>query len=375
MKNLDKVCIDRIDEYDVEKIKAVLLKQFASLGGVEKILEKGKNVVVKPNLVIRKNPDAAATVNPAVVEAVCSIFTDAGADVVIAESSGGLYNQAVMNMTYKTCGLAKAAENSGAKLHDDFSEITLYREENELCRAFSVIAPIAKADVIIDLCKLKTHTIATMSGAVKNLFGVIPGIQKVEMHSRFSEVKDFCNMLVDLALTVKPTLSVMDAVDAMEGNGPTAGKKTHFGAILSSFSPFALDVVAAEIAKIPFEKVYTLTEAERRGIMKADIEEVEVIGELVEKQLKLPDTADTVLTSLSTIFGGRLRKYLEPKPVINKKLCRGCGECVKNCPMKLITLKDGKPQINRDGCIHCFCCHELCRFHAVDIKKPFVAKI
>ena len=212
MKNLNKnrVCISRQTYYDKDDIKTIVLHHIEKLGGIDRLLSKGKKVVIKPNLVMRKSPDYAATTHPTLVQAVCEIFVSAGADVVIAESSGGLYNPAVMGANYKGCKIAEAAQNSGAKLHTDYGETTVFRSENKICKSFSIINPIANADLIVNLCKLKTHTIATLSGAVKNMFGVIPGIQKVELHSRYPEIEDFCDMLVDLNQTVTCGLCIMD---------------------------------------------------------------------------------------------------------------------------------------------------------------------
>ncbi len=363
-------------QYDKTEIKRIILEQIDALGGMDALLKKGKRVLVKPNLVMRKSPDAAATTHPVVVEAVCEIFAEAGCDVVIGESSGGLYNQAVMNMTYKTCKMADAAKNSGARLHTDFGDTVVSRDENRLCRSFNVINPALQADLIVNVCKLKTHTIATMSGGVKNMFGLIPGLSKVELHSRFPEITDFCKMLVELNRTIPCGLCIMDAVDAMEGNGPTAGEKVKVGAILSSLSPYALDIAAASLAKIPFEKIPTLEAA--KDIIEPSLDSIETVGEsidLLARKLRLPDTVDTKFQTVSTIFGGRLKRYLEPKPKIVKTRCKVCGDCVRNCPQNLIYIKKGRVHIKHEGCIHCFCCHELCREHAIDIKKPFIVKL
>lgn len=378
MKSSNKqlVCIAKCLQYDKDYIKKTVIEHIKTLGGMDALLSGGKRVLVKPNLVMRKSPDVAATTHPVLVEAVCEIFNEAGCEVVIGESSGGLYNQAVMNMTYKTCGMADAAKNAGVKLHADFTDTVVSRDENELCRSFSVISPAANADLIVNLCKLKTHTIATMSGAVKNMFGLIPGLAKVELHSRFPEITDFCKMIVELNETVPCGLCIMDAVDAMEGNGPTAGEKVHFGALLSSRSPYALDIAAAALAKMPFEKLPMLEAA--KDILVPSLDSIEISGESIDslaKELRLPDTVDTRFQTVSSVFGGRLKFLLEPRPKINKKRCKVCGDCVRNCPQKLIYIKKGKVYINHESCIHCFCCHELCREHAIDIKKPFIIKL
>ena len=376
-KNKPRVCINACDDYDIANLKKIISAQLESLGGIDGLLKNGKNVVVKPNIVIRKTADAGATTNPAFLQAVCELFCEKGADVTVAESSGGLYNAATMGANYRVSGIAQAAQNAGAKLHDDFSGTMLYRDENKLCRSFNVLTPIANADVIVNLPKLKTHTIATMSCAVKNMYGVIPGIEKVELHSRFPDITDFADMLIDLNLTVPPAVSICDCIDVMEGNGPTAGTKTHIGAIMTSLSAFALDIAAASLAKIDFSLVKTVENADKRGILPASLDSIELYGDVqlesIAKKMRLPDTKDTRFETLSHIFGGRLKKWLSPRPKVIKSRCVGCGDCVKNCPRKLITIREKKAHIETNGCIHCFCCHELCRHGAVKIKKPFIS--
>ena len=372
----NKVCIDPCGDYDYKTVKAIIEKHIDALGGMDALLSRGNKVVVKPNMVMAKDPSFAATTHPSLVKAVCEIFVKAGATVTVAESSGGLYNKAVMAMTYKTCGIDEAVKGTGAVISEDMSSVQVQCEKGVKCRSFSVITPIANADLIVNVCKLKTHTLTAHSGAVKNMFGVIPGVQKVEMHSLFPDVDDFCDMIVDLNLSLAPSLNICDAVDVMEGNGPTSGTKTHIGAILSSLSPFALDVVGASLSGMEPSSLPMIRAAERRGIMEGRLSAIELVGENVERvSLKRPDTVDGRFAMLSTAFGGRLRRWLTSKPKINKKRCKGCGDCVRNCPQKLIVIKKGKAHIDHNGCIRCFCCHELCKFHAVDIKRPFISKI
>ena len=110
-------------------------------------------------------------------------------------------------------------------------------------------SPILNADVIISLPKLKTHAMTSYTGAVKNLFGVVPGTHKAELHFRLNERAAFCSMLVDLCEFVKPTLSIMDGVWGMEGNGPTAGRNRYIGLVMASANPFALDLTASRIIR------------------------------------------------------------------------------------------------------------------------------
>lgn len=109
----------------------------------------------------------------------------------------------------------------GASLNLSADSRNVHVAEGALCRDFDVIDPVADADFVVNCCKLKTHCMTTLSCGVKNLFGCVPGLLKPQLHYRFPDGEQFARMLVDLSLLVKPGLTVADAVDAMEGDGPT----------------------------------------------------------------------------------------------------------------------------------------------------------
>lgn len=140
------------------------------------------------------------------------------------------------------------AQELGVKLNEDISFQSIPYEAGKAVKGFDIISPILEADVVISVSKLKTHVMSYMTGAVKNLFGCIPGTYKAEYHFRMPDKKTFCNMLVDLCECIKPTLSIMDAVECMEGNGPTSGSPRHAGYLLGSADPYALDAVACKMA-------------------------------------------------------------------------------------------------------------------------------
>lgn len=85
--------------------------------------------------------------------------------------------------------------------------------------------------LVIDIAKLKTHGMMGYSGAVKNLFGVVPGLLKPELQPLPGK-EPFAEMLVDLCEYVHPDFSIIDAIDAMEGDGPTGGQKRFVGALV-----------------------------------------------------------------------------------------------------------------------------------------------
>jgi len=115
------------------------------------------------------------------------------------------------------------------------------------------------------------------------------------------------------------------------------------------------------------------------GLCPEDITEIKIVGENIESYVsnfKRPDSsAGGVIKQLPNLFGGRLRKWLEPRPVIIKKKCIGCGECARCCPQETIDIVNKKAVINYDKCIKCYCCQELCPMKAVSIKQNLVMKL
>lgn len=348
------------------------------LGGIEKFVKKGDRVVIKPNLVSRKAPDEAATTHPEIVKAVSRLALDAGGIVTIAESPGGPYSAAMLKSVYSGCGMDKAAAEVGVTLNYDtsFSEVQL--PDGVTVKSLAVIDPILNADVIISLPKLKTHAMTSYTGAVKNLFGVVPGTHKAELHFRLNERAAFCSMLVDLCEFVKPTLSIMDGVWGMEGNGPTAGRNRYIGLVMASANPFALDLTASRIIGYEPCEVDTVKQSLERGLTPP---EPEIIGEdaekLIIKDFAKPESHFNLLQllSLPPSLNAAVTNALASRPSVNADMCVGCGECMRCCPPKAIAMKNGKPEIDRSKCIKCFCCQELCPKKAMEIKRPLFNRL
>lgn len=368
-----RVALARAEGYAQDEIDSRVGELLRQLG-VEPADWAGKRVVIKPNLLLKFTPDKAATAHPAVVEAIGRIFVSAGARVLLAESPGGPYNSIALEGIYSSSGMKQAAENAGFELNRDFSSRVISAPEGVKVKEFNVISPICDAELIINVCKLKTHTMATMTAGIKNLFGVIPGTEKVEFHARFSDMKDFAAAVVDLTSSITartPMLTLCDAVMGMEGNGPSAGEPRKIGCLLASMNPFALDGVCAEIIGAG-DRSPMLEEARRRGYLPASPEDYRVLGESVDAvrvtDFVFPDTTKKGILQ-------RLPAFLSPRPVIIKNKCVGCGECARACPRKAITVKNRVARIDKKSCIKCYCCQELCKIQAVKIHRSFVYKL
>ena len=371
------------DSYDIPKLTAVLRDAFAALG-ITKDEIAGKKVVIKPNLVLAKKPDFGATTHPAYVEACVELLSDMGAALItLADSPGGPYNAANLSLVYRTCEMAPLASEK-LTVNDDFTWKTVQFSQAEKAKNFHCITPVYEADVIVDLCKLKTHSLTTLSCAVKNLFGIIPGVEKFEMHSTFPLLEDFSEMLVDLAAYLTQTktfIAICDGILSMEGNGPTHGTPKNTGLTLVSRSPFALDVIAEHIISADGE-VKMLDAAARRGLTVRNWQDISLLGgmDCPVFAFRRPDTeAGKFFRGLPNFFGGRLAKFFETKPKILADKCIGCGKCAASCPRHTITVseKRGKKlaSIGYDNCIRCYCCQELCPIGAVGTKQNFLIRM
>lgn len=369
-----RVAVAKCTEYDKDAIRGILERQFADLEILPTFFQ-GKKVMLKPNLLSKRTPEKAVTTHPAVVTAVVELLVSYGAQVVIAESPAGVYTERSMKEAYKASGFLESAEAAGAVFNYDTGAQDVAAPDGVACKRFHLISPVCEADIVVDLCKLKSHALTKMTCGVKNLFGLVPGTEKVEMHARFQDAGLFADMLLDLCEAVyrsKSMITICDAILAMEGEGPGTGTPRKLDTILTSRSPYALDLACSRL--IGFEgTVEMITKAQKRGLCPKHADELEIIGTPLA-QLAVTDFAAPQSQGISNLIR-IIPPFLRPHPVINRNVCVGCGECVRSCPVKTITLEDKKAHINSRNCIRCFCCQELCPFKAVEIKRSRIFRL
>lgn len=376
---MSKVYVARCNDYEYKNVHAAISKGINALGGLELLIGDKKNVAVKPNLVKLNKPEDCVTTHPSVVQSVLVAIVESGRNAKIVESPSGAYSASNLKTIYDGTGMTAAAANAGATLNDNFDVAQVYVENGKGVKNLRIIQSILDADSVITVAKLKTHSMMSYTGAVKNLFGVVPGLSKVECHFRLPEKDDFANMIVDVADFVHPDLSVIDAVWAMEGEGPSAGDKRYVGVIIISDSPYAADIVAGRIINLDWQDNPVVKSAVDRGL--CDVEAIETMGVPVEDVF----VADFVKPEIydTNILRGRVPKFLDQilnkhlvlYPTFNESKCVGCGICKARCPNEAIELIDAFPKLDRKSCINCFCCHELCPHKAVEIKRPVILKI
>lgn len=375
MENYD-VAVVRCKTYNVEAVKPALEEALNAVNGLDFVMP-GMKIIIKPNLVSFKKPDAAATTHPALLEALVGMLLARGADVTIGDSPGGPHSLPLLNRVYAATGMDRV-EKLGAKLNRNMNEKTVAFPEGKVLKNFTYTEYLDEADAIIDFCKLKSHGMLGMSAAVKNLFGTIPGLKKPEVHYKFQNDAEFADMLVDLNEYFKPRLAICDAVVGMEGNGPTAGTPRQIGAIIASKSTYYADVVGAELIGMNIDGLPTLQAAYERGFAPASSKNLRVYGDI--RALTVDDFKAPPVRGLSFMRKGNVLHFiskaaLEHKPTLKKRLCAGCGECARMCPAKAIEMKNKKPHINREKCIRCFCCQEFCPRAAMVAHRPLAAKV
>ena len=346
------------------------------------LCRSGERIVLKPNLLLAARPDRAATTHPALLEWTAKRVREAGAEAVIADSPGAGYphNRGALRRTYEKCGLTAAADRSGARLNWDLSYRTVSIPDARLIRRFEIITPVLEADAVYNLAKLKTHGFMAMTAAVKNCFGIIPGLMKPGYHAKLQRRDHFAAMLLDLSHWLSPRLSILDAVVAMEGDGPNAGEPRQVGWLLASTSPLALDVVSGDMIGLRPQHNPVLTEAKKRGWPPYGIEQVELVGadirDLRQPGFRLPaaHAGDSGFGRLA-FFQSMARDVLSVRPEVNGSECVACGVCAEACPVDAIVMESAQARIDKKSCIRCYCCHELCPERAISLQRSWTYRL
>ncbi len=380
----ETVALIKCDTYDKILVEQAVKEAIDSLGGLSGKIVPGMTVFLKINLLMKKNPDDQVTTHPNVVAAVAKYIKGLGANVIVGDSPGGPFSERALKGVYDKCGITQMAQEEELTLNYDVSTKDVFFEGATILKKFTVVKAIYEADAVISMGKLKTHGMTAYTGAVKNLFGCIPGITKAEYHYRMPKLVDFSNMLVDVATFIKPVFSIVDAVYGMEGDGPSAGTPRKIGAIIAGFNPHAVDTVAISITNVDPLTICTVKRAQERDLFSGKVADIDIKGATIE-QLLVKDFKQAKVHSTSLLKGHIpsifkplipiVEKLMTTKPVINVPKCKGCRDCYNICPPNAIKMVDGKAEIDYSKCIKCFCCQEVCPHLAVIIEKSWLLRM
>ena len=372
------VAVVRCAAYNQEAVDRAVKRGIGLLGGTGVFARSGERIIFKPNVLWGTDPAKGVVTHPAVLRAVVSEFVATGALLQYGDSSAGLPN-AVKNM--RKCGYEEALRSLPVTL-DPFEEaVEVSCPQGIAGKRLRLARAVVAADGVINLPKLKTHGLTRMTGAVKNCFGCVPGMQKGASHARFPDVYDFSDLLADIATCVRPRLHIMDAIEAMEGNGPQSGTINNLGVLLFSTDPVALDAIACRLMALDTAFVPTIAAAVRTGLGVGNPDGIDCVGDPVGD---LVDHTFNVVRAAPVRFrpDGILRhvkRFFLPRPVIRTRECTRCGRCATVCPVNppaLVHPVKAKPPVyDYHSCIRCYCCQEVCPSKAIVIREPLIARL
>lgn len=373
-----RVALVRCPSYDPDLVYGALERGVKLLGGLDRFVRPGEHLLLKPNLLAGENPDKAVTTHPSVLVACARLLQEGGAAVSFGDSPGldGPRRAA------DRAGLLAAGKRSGATFADFSSGRHMDCPEGHVVSGFPIADAVQDCDGLINLPKMKTHQLTRVTGAVKNLYGCIPGKRKAVYHVQFQDVTDFSGLLVDLNLRLRPRLHVMDGVVAMEGNGPRSGDPRPMQVLIVSEDPVAVDATFCRLIGLDPTFVPTNLVGEERGLGRFRENGIELVGDALEelrnpgfKVIRIPVRGNASLAHYTFIKNAVLSR-----PVIDESRCIMCGRCVEACPVpgKAVRFTDGRrhpPQYDYDRCIRCYCCHEMCPERAIEKRTPLLGRI
>jgi uncharacterized protein (DUF362 family)/Pyruvate/2-oxoacid:ferredoxin oxidoreductase delta subunit len=369
-----KVSIQRVNTYERENIRNALIKNLDLLGGLERIIQPKSRVFVKINhLSPPSPPEDNIITHPVFTKELLRLLLDIGCQITVGDDIQSKKEDGFLISGYREICTALGVRLVNLK-EIGFREIVCRGQV--LNKAY--ISPLVlDSDFLINLPKLKTHSFMAFTGAVKNLYGIIPHGLRCSYHREYAKSEIFGRMLVDIFSCASPHLNIMDAIQAMEGEGPSAGSAKNVGLLLASSDAVAMDAVITRIIGLDPMQIHTTKNAAERGLGTAQMEEIEILGEKIQdvsvKDFKQSAVAVGLIQKKIPAF---LHAFIQGElilvPGVLQKKCTACKECVAICPNGAVQILGGKAKIDKSRCISCMCCHEVCRFHAIKLgQKPF----
>jgi len=354
------VSLAKCKDYEAERVADAVAYCLDCIDETNSILTEGKRVLIKPNLLSPRPPDEGVTTHPSVVKAVVDFVRKKGCQVRIGDSHGG-YERKTEEVWEKT-GMKSVSERTGAPLVNFEASGVCMKAVNG--RKYPLSRAVFESDVLISLPRLKTHIVTGLTGAVKNMFGCVPGFRKAAYHRDIHSLERFCGMLVDVCQIVTPHITLMDTIISMDGNGPAGGRLRDSGLLIASLSPYTLDMGIAWLTSVEKRRVPTLAIAKRRGLGPASAREIEFAGS-EPSECRIDDFRVPRGGELPPLLAAVVGRALWVRPRIDYSKCTSCGDCVKDCPVSAVKMQGDYPVIDLRRCFSCFCCQEMCAEGAI----------
>jgi uncharacterized protein (DUF362 family)/Pyruvate/2-oxoacid:ferredoxin oxidoreductase delta subunit len=371
------VGIVRLGNYRPDKVASALARGLDLLGGLSSIIRPQSRVFVKINhLSPASPPERGIVTHPVLAGEVLKLLKNMNCDVTVGDDI-----QSSAADGFAVSGYDKICRLVGVRLVN-LKEAGFRKVALEGSRLKSVyISPLClDADFVINLAKLKTHSLTVFTGAVKNMFGVIPHGLRIKGHRQFGQSDQFSEMLVDIFSRVRPHLTIMDGVVAMEGEGPAAGRCRTTGVVIVGRDGVAVDAVSSAIIGFNPLNIFTTSDADKRGLGQGRLSQIEILGEPLDS-VRVEDFEHSAVAlgllrrKLPSRLFSSIYDHLALTPEVIAGRCTGCLECVGICPAGAAKTREGKAWLDQTVCIHCMCCHEVCRFQAIRVRERFLGRV
>lgn len=368
---MSKVALLPCREYDVATVK----KQLAAcctLIGFDMAQLRDSSVLVKPNLLMSATPARAVTTHPVFVRAAVELILDGGAKKVVLGDSPGFGNTLRL---IKETGIEEALQGLPVS-YAAFNHALPLKNPGGLLKEYSVAAECLECDHIINLPKIKTHTLMGLTCAVKNLYGLVVGFTKSRYHLETGrDTARFARIVTELCYLRKPTLTLVDGIVGMDGPGPGSGDPFPIGVVLAGTDPIAIDTIVSKVTGLDPATILSFEAARvchlgdfTPELVGASIEATQVSG-------FRPAPGGRGFSALPAFLVKPLKEWLALRPVIDNARCERCLECVRICPPKAMTKPKRNILIDKKKCIRCFCCQEVCPAQAILSERNLIGRL
>jgi len=366
------VSVIKCPNYDEARVFSALRQAIDLIGGIQTFVNKGNRVLLKPNLLFGKSPEKAVTTHPSIVRGMIQIVREAGGVPSIGDSP----SVGSLTWTAEKAGIRAVADEMKCPLVEFNRPVLPPKGGANTFKQLEVDQAVLEADVIINLPKFKTHSLTLLTLGVKNLFGCIPGPKKPLWHLKAGKDQEtFAKILVDIYKVVRPSLTLLDGIVGMEGNGPNSGRPIPIGLILASGDSLSLDQIVCDLLGISRGSLSTNRVAFEQGMGR---EPIEVLGERVEdvriSGFQFP-TLSQIDWGLPGFLSKALKNALTARPVIDEEVCKSCDRCAEICPPKALARKGEELVFDYGQCIRCLCCLEVCPEGAISNKQGWALRL
>jgi uncharacterized protein (DUF362 family)/NAD-dependent dihydropyrimidine dehydrogenase PreA subunit len=367
-------------------------------GGLSDILpNKNEKILIKPNFGCHKTAMTGATTDLRVLASLIEFLQSENySDIVIGD--GGMAGYLKIDIL-KYLGVPDLCDMYGVPVID------LNKDNGvpiKIANGATVeISQTALKSNLINLAKLKTHVLTTVSLGIKNLMGCVVGIDKREVH-----LHGLNKGLASLSSIINPSFTIIEGLVGMEGRGPVAGKAIVSDVIVASKDVLAADIIASKIMDIDPYNIEHIRWAAEMSSEPHDDNRIRTLGTslnqarlLFQKPVPRGLEANKYLNRLKhEIRGTPFQQYAyallssswisalirkigilqeeiehdigELPPIIHEDKCIGCTFCGNACPTKAISYTNKKANIESELCIKCYCCVEICSYGAIYLQPP-----